>query len=267
MNKKNLTEEELIEYYLGKDSFKDIYFRTDEFPAAYDEISAEGLHIEKLINEDFKNPWFPDIEYKFNSLGYRDDKEYSVDEFRGKQLVICLGCTDTFGRHLHKEKIWPFLLSKGLPQYSVLNIGLIGASRDTISRKLIQLSQILSEEIKFVCILWPHPNRREFVSKEYTKIITTHDKTDLPFDDYWDFIDWKSNNYNQFKNYHLIKYLCSANNIQMLDLEIDRFDKKVPFDYAGKFYALGEKSHKAITNYFLKKIKGEPSLFDKIKYG
>ena len=142
----------------------------------------------------------------------------------------------------------------------------MGAANDTVARILIQLTQVLSSEIKYACILWPHPNRREFVSKEYTKIVTTHDKTDIPYEEYWDFIDWKSNNYNHFKNYHLIKNLCLLHNIKLLDLEIDRFDKKVPFDHAGKYFALGEKSHIAIANYYEKLIKGVPSLFEQLSH-
>jgi hypothetical protein len=267
MKKNNLSDTELIEYYLGKDQFKDQYFSTSTFPAAYGEISTENITIEKLKSEwvTTLNRWYPDIKFNFNNLGYRDDRDYSVEEFKNKKLIICFGCTDTVGRQLVKEKTWTHILSQKFTEYEVLNLGIIGASRDTISRILIQLTQVLGDEIKYACILWPHLNRREFVSKEFTKIITSHDRLDLPFEEYWDFIDWKSNNYNHFKNYHLIKNLCTVHDITLLDLELNRFDKKVPFDYLGKYFALGENSHVAIANYYEKLINGKPSLFEKIK--
>jgi hypothetical protein len=200
-----------------------------------------------------------------NNLGYRSDEDYSVDAFRGKKLVLCFGCTDTLGMHDIKENTWPYILPNHIDsQYKVLNLGVIGASRDTIARLLIKLTGVLSDEINHVCILWPHPNRREFVSKEYTKIITSHDKHNLPYEEYWDYIDWRSNNYNMMKNKHLIKNVCSLNNIQLSDLEIERFDSKVPFDFSGEYNAFGRNTHTAIASYFAKIINGEESLFKKI---
>lgn len=267
-NKNSLSNVEKIEYYLGKDKFKDIYFSTKDFPFAYDKIIAEHIDPTKYKSAELAlNYWYPDIKFKLNNFGYRSDNDFSVEQFKNKELVICMGCTDTFGLHLENDKIWPTLLRDKLPQYEILNLGIIGAGADTISRVLVQLTQLLGKEIKYVCVLWPHPNRREFVSKEYTKIITTHDKTDIPYEEYWDFIDWKSNNYNHFKNYHLIKNICSSYNIGLLDLEVDRFDKKVPFDYSGRYFALGKQSHTAIANYYEKLILGTPSLFEETLNG
>lgn len=266
-NKKLLTDTEKIEYYLGKDGFKDVYFNTKDFPPAYDKLIADHIDPEQYKSTELSLAiWYPEIKHKLNNLGYRSDEDFSVEKFKNKKLIVCLGCTDTFGLHLDNNEIWPTHLRKALPQYEVLNLGIMGAANDTVARILVQLTRVLSSEIKYACVLWPHPNRREFVSKEYTKIVTTHDKTDIPYEEYWDFIDWKSNNYNHFKNYHLIKNLCLSHDIKLLDLEIDRFDKKVPFDHAGKYFALGEKSHTAIANYYEKLIKGMPSLFEQLSH-
>ena len=268
LHKDFLSKSKKIEYYLGKDKFRDVYFSTKEFPPAYNKIVAEYIKPDEYKSAELSlNTYYPNLKFKLNNLGYRSDTDFTVEQFKGKELVVCLGCTDTFGLHLENSKIWPTLLREQLPQYEVLNLGTIGAGADTVARLLVQLVQVLADEIKHVCILWPHPNRREFVSKEYTKIITSHDKTDIPFEEYWDFIDWKSNNYNHFKNYHLIKNLCDAHNISLFDLEIDRFDKKVSFDYSSPHFALGEKSHIALTNYYRKLILGEPTLFEELSNG
>lgn len=266
MKQNQLSVIEQIEYYLGKDKFKDTFFKAG-FPSAY-EICPVDLNPEIFKSSEVRaNVWNKDIPFRMNNLGYRSDFDFSVESLKGKDLILCLGCTDTFGMHDYAENIWPGLLQKSFLNYTVLNLGIIGASRDTIARIVTRLTQVLSEEIKYVCILWPHPARREWVSKEYTKLVSSYNKDDVPFEEYWDFIDWKSNNYNSFKNYHLIKNACKSNDIEMLDLEIDRFDKKVPFDYRGPHFALGPNSHIAIANYFAKRIEGVPSLFEEKKNG
>ncbi len=265
MTVSELSQAEKIEYYLGKDSFKDIYFKP-EFPHAY-EVPIGPLTVNTMtsITNNFNKIWKPELMFKINNLGYRSDEDFSVEKFKDKKLVLCLGCTDTFGIHDVVDKVWPGILNNSLEDYEVLNLGIIGASRDTISRILIKLIAVLPNEIKHICILWPHPGRREFISKLYTNVICSHDKITTPYDEYWDFIDWKSNNYNHFKNQHLIFNLCEKNNINMLGLEIDRFDKKLSCDYSGDHFAFGEHSHTAIAEYFRKKILGVPSLYEIIK--
>jgi hypothetical protein len=244
-----------IEYYLGKDHFKDKYFKK-EFPPAYKDIHSRELSVEEYISKTlYLNHWYPNIEFKLNNLGYRSHFDYQLTDLIGKKIIACFGCTDTFGMNHQYEHTWPYLLSLEADNFTVLNLGIIGASADTISRILIKLTGVL--EIEHACILWPHNNRREFVSKEYTGIITTHNQVDTPYEDYWDFIDWKSDNYNFFKNYHLCKNLCENKKIHFNELLINRFDKKVPFDYSGNYYALGPNSHCAIANYFFKKINDD----------
>lgn len=266
MNKSHLSQSELIEYYLGKDRFKDKYFKP-EFPSAY-EISPS-----RFDKDDFKskifylNPREPNMEFKINNLGYRSDIDYSIERFQDKNLVLCFGCTDTFGMQLDISATWPSLLGKKIHGYEVLNLGIIGATRDTIARTFTKISQVLSKEIKYVCILWPHPGRREFVSKEFTQTIYAGDWYTIPYEEYWNFIDWKSNNYNHFKNYHLIKNICKANSIELLDIELERFDKKVGYDFLGPFFALGKSTHIALSDYFSKKINQVPSLFEVMNYG
>lgn len=244
-----------IEYYLGKDRFRNLYFKT-EFPHAYQDIKNKEFTVDfksKIVN---MNRWNPNISFTINNLGYRSNIDFTIENLKDKKLILCFGCTDTFGMHLDNDKIWPTILENLEKDYLILNCGIIGASADTVSRILIKILN-LDLNIHSVCILWPHNNRREFVSKEFTKIITSFDVEDVPFDEYWDFIDWKSDNYNFFKNLNLCRALCDSKKIKFYDLLINRFDKKVPFDYIGKFYAFGPKTHIAIANYFFKKLNND----------
>lgn len=266
MNKNELSRPELIEYYLGKDHLKDIFFKP-EFPDAYQDIK-----VTKLGEEEYRNVtrrisvWFPDVDFTFNNLGYRSNFDYILDELKTKNnIVLCLGCTDTFGMNVHADKMWTKHLTDACPDKTVLNLGIIGASGDTIFRILTKITRVLPTQITDVCILWPHTSRREFVSKTFTTIMTGHDPDYIPYEDYWSFIDWKSDSYNFHKNQHSCRALCEAHSVKFHDLYINRFDKKVPFDYAGKYYALGENSHLAVGKYFSKLVKGEPSLFNTMK--
>jgi hypothetical protein len=267
MDKNNLTTVEQIEYYLGKDGFKDIYFKPT-FPKAYEIAPTSVMPI--LLNgntaKDVKlNLMFPELTFNINSYGYRSDFEFDIESLSGKKLVICFGCTDTFGLQHNVDKIWPTLLQNNIgSEYTVLNCGVVGAALDTVARQITKIARVKSLHIEAMCVLSPHPTRREFVSKEYTHIINIADKVYVPYEEYWDFIDWKSNNYNYHKNNQLIEGVCRANGIKIENLTIERFDKKSPWDYKGPFFALGENSHLAISNYFTKKILNLPSLYQAI---
>lgn len=258
-----MTDIEKIEYYLGKDRFKDIYFKP-EFPDAYQDIHAVGINPEeyrdcvKHINQVFK-----DMEFKFNKQGYRSNWDYDIEELKTKNnIVLCLGCTDTFGMNVQYSDLWATKLQNKLPDKTVMNCGIIGASSDTIHRILTKILSVLPTQITGICLLWPHSTRREFVSKTFTYIIKGGDYNDIPMEDYWSYMDWRSDNYNFFKNYHAVKSLCNYRNVALYDLNINRFDKKVPYDFSSPFFAFGPKSHHAISEYFYKKITGQPSLFE-----
>lgn len=260
-----LSQSEQIEYYLGKDKFKDRYFKP-EIPNPYTLIpsSRAGEYADHASSTQHINLFYPDLEFKFNNLCYRSDFDFHVEELNSKKLILCLGCSDTFGLHVDNRNAWPTLLSNQLSEYTVLNLGVIGSCPDTVSRLLVKVSSVLTS-IDSVCILWPHYGGREFVSKEYTGIVTNHNILDVPYENYWDFIDWKSDNYNLFKNVHLVDAVCKSKGIRLFDLDINRFDKKVPYDYSSPHYALGKESYIAIANYFRKKITNQPSLYSEIK--
>jgi hypothetical protein len=266
MDKNNFTDEQKIEYYLGKDGFKDIYFKP-EFPEAYQDIHSPTIKPEEYKSCQKKlNPWHKDMVFNLNNKGYRSNWDYHLSELQAKDnIVLCLGCTDTFGMNVSFENLWTTRLQEKLPEMTVMNCGIIGASSDTVHRIIAKVLPVLPTQIKHICLLWPHSSRREFVSKTYTHIVNSAGYQSMPLDDYHSFIDWKSDNYNTFKNYHAVVSACAQYNVTLHDLFINRFDKKVPFDFSSVHYAFGEKSHTAISEYFYKRVSGKPSLFEDLK--
>jgi hypothetical protein len=105
------------------------------------------------------------------------------------------------------------------------------------------------------------------VSKRYKGGVHTHRNYNLPYADWWDHIDWQSNNYNFNKNRLLMENVCSRHNIAYHDLYINRDDNKVPFDFVeyGVYSSIGPHTHQAIANYFSRKLNNQPSLFQSLQ--
>ena len=86
--KPDLTPIEQIEYYLGKDKFKDKFFKP-EFPFAYQDIHSAHLTPEKLKSTRLHiNSWYKDIPFDFNNLGYRSHFDFNLDDIERMMSII-----------------------------------------------------------------------------------------------------------------------------------------------------------------------------------
>jgi hypothetical protein len=252
-----------IEYYLGKDRLKNLYFKPT-IPAAW-EIPARILNPALNVRCSMKGFFRGDPkEYCFNNLGYRSQFDYIQEELADKRIVVCLGDSDTFGVGLELTEIWPNLVQTDA---TVLNLSVPGISIDGIARIVVQTVQALGSSVDAVLAFYPSMSLREFVSKKYKGGVHTHRNYNLPYADWWEHIDWQSNNYNFNKNQLLMQGICAKYGIQFHDLYINRTDKKVPYDFFeyGVYSSIGKVTHQAIGNYFSRKIKGEPSLFQTLQ--
>lgn len=274
-----LSQTEQIEYYLGKDKFKNPFFGSKKLLGAY-ELFNDGLRdyeklkstkFELLANFGLSNEFRHTI--KFNNLGFRQDFDYSLEYFKKfKQIVLCLGCSDTLCPNLTDDKIWPNLLQKKLNDYYqnddevlVLNLGIFSGACDSVVRLLINYVNLIPN-ITDVCVIWPNTNRREFVSIPKKMIISgTVPLSELPFIEYWNVMDWESDSYNFHKNKILAENFCATHNIQLFDLLLNRFFEKAQFDFSSYLFALGEKSNEALSNYYFKKITKQLSKYEEVK--
>lgn len=265
---KNLSQEENIEYYLGKDRFRNNFW-TNTFPEQWS-VPSRGEGTYWYFSEKSKNTELKDerdkVVYKLNNYGYRNDFDFDIDDLRKKDLILCLGCSNTFGASVEKNQIWTSLLQEKNKNYLVLNLGIPGASNDNIARIGYRSISALGTSIKAVCVLWAPSSLREFVSKKFQSGVHVLDNHHLPYSDWWNHIDWVSNNYNLGKNQSLLKVICASYNIKLVDLMLNIGDKKYQFDLIkfGNYTALGEKSHFAIANWYHKKLSGFPSLYEEI---
>ena len=272
-----MTPEENIEYYLGKDKFKNLFFSGKELLSAYfpindnlrDYAQEKSKRVELIENFGLSNQ---KMHYtNLNNLGFRSEFDYVKEDLvKYEKLVLCLGCSDVLAPNVADENMWTTLVQKELDLkspglYKVLNLGIYSGSPDTVSRLMVNYIKCLPN-VSDVCVIWPNTNRREFVSRQKSIAISGQTSyTDLPYENYWNLSDWVSDSYNFHKNKILCESFTKANNVNFHDVLVNRFDKKVQIDYSSAFFALGPRSHLAISKYFKKKILGEASMFESKK--
>jgi|LauGreDrversion4_2_1035121.scaffolds.fasta_scaffold298667_2 hypothetical protein len=265
MNTNSLTPVEKIEYYLGKDSLPNLHWKP-ELPKMWAISARQNTYIhqqkEHIANQTVTDP-VTQTKYKFNNLGYRSDFDYT-DDLKNKKVVLMLGCSDTFGRFVDCDKTYSAVLQQRMGKdYVVCNMGVPGGSPDQSVRIGTQMITYLASSVTHCSLFWPGFSLREFVSKTFSAGTYVADKESVPYTDWWDHIDWVSNNYNYQKNRLLIESVCRANGTVYSDLIVNRDDTRVPFDFMenGTETVFGEQSHQAIAEYFYKKFTDQPSLF------
>ena len=263
-NRPHLTVEENIEYYLGKDRYKNLFF-APTLPATWD-IPARPL-VKGSTANNVDHDTDQQIEYRFNNLGYRSNFDYDLQELKEKLLVLCLGDSDVFGAYNDLDSIWTSQLQQKLPDATVLNFGIRGISGDGMTRIGVRAIEALKSSIVAVCVHWPPPALREVVSKTFKCGVHTHRNYYLPYDDWWKHIDWHSNNYNYYKNQILLSSVCNKYNIPYYELISNKDDPTVPYDVCryGVYDSFGPATHTATANYFYKKITNQPSLFESLQ--
>lgn len=264
----HLSRDEQIEYYLGKDKFRNLFFK----PGIPEAWSIEFGHDEFKPGvkwKDLRNTCrvLDGIEFRFNNLGYRSNYDYHVDDLKIKKNILCLGDSDTFAPFLPYSQMWTTLLQEKLPDYNIVNLGMPGYASDTCARIGACVLQALDSSVTHVISIASAEGRREFVTKDIKKIISwPFVITNVPYETYWDFIDWQSNNYNNYKNELLLENMTRARGGTYLSLMINGTGKSAKlFDGEhGIFGICGPMTHQAIANYFYKKIMNLPSMFEQV---
>jgi hypothetical protein len=96
------------------------------------------------------------ISYDYNEYGFRCDQFDLTDQ---RPRILCMGCSHTEGTGLPVSQIWPTLLQEKFSDYKLYNLGVGGASCDTVARVLTNVCSVLTPAKVF--ILWPEIDRFE----------------------------------------------------------------------------------------------------------
>ena len=113
---------------------------------------------------------------------------------------------------------------------------------------------------------------REFVSKKFQGGIYT-EANETPYTDWWEHIDWVSNNYNFQKNKTLLSAVAASASVQFHDLMLNREANRVDGMFTKlpsltlNLTQLTKESHTAIGRYFIRKINNNPSYYQECKAG
>jgi hypothetical protein len=261
MNKNDLNLVEQIEYYLGKDRLPNLHW-APKIPNAWEITPRPGMG---LCNPQSHNVTLTlsDIDYQLNNLGYRSNFDFNIDELKSKDIILILGDSDASGRGVTFGDMYSTKMQNNT-DLCVLNLGIPGLSSDGMARVGVQTILALGSSIKHVCVLWPVLSLREFVSKTFKSGTHTH-SDNIPYKDWWDHIDWVSNNYNYQKNHLLLEQTTLNAGAMYHELIINRYDTTTPITYTqvdDTFTEFTPDSHTAIAQYFLRKVQQQPSIFE-----
>jgi hypothetical protein len=176
-----------------------------------------GADSEELFKKTMPPGWSEtSIIYRCNSYGYRTTE---FDFASPLPTILCLGCSFTEGIGNKEEDTWVSIIKNSFPQYNVYNLGVGGASNDTIARILTNVVSLFNPEHVF--ILWTHFNRFESYHTPSPKNspIELHGPWDkISTDTLFLYDDPQS--YNNFaKNKLLVNQLSKNYNFKLHELE------------------------------------------------
>lgn len=195
------------------------------------------------------------VAYDFNHLGYRGSwTEADLDN-----SIWCFGDSQTAGMGLHEQQLWTTQLAALLDRKTI-NLGIAGASNDTIARTLLSATKHYRPSA--VCVLMTAPNRREIICDlgrstffpTATKFIDKLDKK--LFNMYLDSIDDTSNSVNYDKNLILMQTRCQALGIPFVALDFTvHVWELAQQDAAVDGLHLGPKIHQEVAEFYKNKLQ------------
>ena len=109
-----------------------------------------------------------DVQYHFNSRGYRD-QEWPESESELQSAIWCVGDSFTVGLGSAVEHTWPRLLQQQTGRRCI-NVSLDGASNDWIARKVCAILDTVAPDT--VVIHWSYWHRREAPTQELLEYLS-----------------------------------------------------------------------------------------------
>lgn len=196
------------------------------------------------------NIMYPDetktINYKLNSLGYRD-KEWTDDDLNNS--IWCIGHSDVFGIGVQESNTWCRLLESEVG-IKTINLGIAGAAWDTISRTLV--SGLKKYTPKYVIIQATTPDRKEFITEKFQQVVLPSLPDNmLPHKNVWADHDNETAQYQVEKNLELIKAVCKDAIIFNIPNRWDLIKKDPAVDHQH----IGPATHREISKYLAQQIE------------
>ena len=173
----------------------------------------------ELFEKNYKanrlGPWHTvsNIEYKFNSYGFR------ADEFSNTDNIISLGCSFTLGVGIHEYQTWSNIVSKtlGLANF---NLSIDGSSADCCFR--MAANWIPQLKPKVVLYQNPEPSRFEWFDGMYNKPhnMIASSENHSKFYKEW-LMSEKNLTMNYLKNLYAIQHLAESAGAQFIHIPLN----------------------------------------------
>ena len=222
--------------------------------------SAGMTRYKALYVEAVENMSDPNIYYDINSAGYRCPPFEDIDY--DKVQIIIAGCSFTFGIGVSEDHCWPAVLTKKFPdKFQVWNLGIPGASNDTIVRTISAYLNYIKPA--FIFLQWANPNRREYVTSDnyLKKILSNHPRyqkdNSVPAKSFFNMQNKYFDQYCFEKNLMFMLYMTKAYKINFIWQELSMFPE---LDTTRDEHHPGPKSHEEFANTMYKhyeKILGD----------
>jgi hypothetical protein len=179
---------------------------------------------ENFIKNQPTNYTEDSITYDFNSHGFRT-REFELNS--RKKNVLFLGCSHTMGVGLRDTEVWTHHVSQifNEMEYNCYNLGIGGASGDTVARLLTNSINYVHPIIVF--IFWPALARFERYYQNQTAASLT---TELLADQTRDVVEiyCDAHCYNLYqKNQLIVDLLADLHKFTAVSLASDKFLKNV----------------------------------------
>lgn len=179
------------------------------------------------------------IQYRLNSLGYRDDEFY----WREDHSIWLLGHSDTVGVGVEESQTYAGIIRQ---YHDTLNLGVAGAGWDTVARILCSgLKKYKPRAIVIVMSDWVKFRREAAYDNYFRTVLPGLPSEYLPYKDYYNHIDEENSNYSVEKNLELISHVCRRVETKIFNFE-DRNKLVEKFPSADGTH-IGKEIHRAIA--------------------
>lgn len=117
-------------------------------------LVADAVRLEKLASN--YDGWFAGVPVRTNSLGFRDDREYSLEKRPGTFRILVLGDSVTFGHGSVPEHAYPLLLEQRLRawkpdvDWQVWNLGVPGYNTSQELAHLLEVGSAFRPDLVIV---------------------------------------------------------------------------------------------------------------------
>ena len=188
------------------------------------------------------------ILYDINKYGFRSD-DFPEEECRDS--ITFIGCSNTVGVGIQKEKSWTTLLAKRL-NLKEINLGIGGGSTDSAFRVYNEWQPI--HKSKITCFLLPPSARLELTIRGSWRNIGhwSENDDDINLELLTEMLDDSLNQVRVERNIAAVKYIAQKTHSNLVVLP---FYQKIKKDYGRDNMHSGPAWHKGIAEEFYKRIK------------